>query len=181
MVRLFISINVPIEIKEKLKLFQNKLKDLMEGTLTPIDNLHITIKYLGEVKDVEQIKSICIEAIPLPKFTAEIKGISVFPSTDRIRIIWAGIGAGTEALASIRKGLDERLDKLGFGDDKDFRAHITLARVKKVLHKGALKSLIKNNHDNLFGKFRVERVSLMESLLGKTGAAHSEIASFTLS
>jgi len=181
MVRLFISINVPIAIKEELVKFQNKLSSLIEGTLTPIDNLHITIKFLGEVKDLEQIKSICVEAIPLPKFTAEIKGTSVFPSTDRIRLVWAGIGAGTEALASIRKGLDERLDKLGFGDDKDFRAHITLARVKKVLHKPALKALLNNNHDNMFGKFRADKVSLMESLLEKTGAVHSEIASFTLS
>ena len=182
MPRLFLSVNLPHDIQRELARFQRKMVDLFKGNLVPEADLHITLKFLGEVKpeQIEQIKSICLTAIPTPSFTVELKGISVFPSVDRIRVVWTGIGVGREALASIRAALDERLDVLGFGDDKPFSAHVTLARVKKVIHRDALRQLIKNNHDTWFGKFRVEHVDLMQSELSKTGAAHSELASFTL-
>lgn len=183
MPRLFLSVNLPADVRKELARFQRKLVDLIKGNLVPEEQMHITMKFLGNVTDeqVEQLKTICADAISAPSFTAEVKGIGVFPSDDYIRVLWVGVGAGASSLASIRAALDARLDPLGFGDDKDFHAHITLARVKKVIHRDALRQLIKNNKETDFGKFRVEKVNLMQSELSREGAKHIKLCDFALS
>jgi len=172
MVRLFISINVPIEIKERLASFQRKLVDLVQGSFTPVENMHLTLKFLGDVDEerIEQIKDACSEAINTSCFTAEIKGTGAFPSENYIRVVWVGVGSGADLLANIKTQLDEKLTPLGFKDDFEFRPHVTLARVKKVLYADALKKLIENNRGTDFGKFRVAKVSLMKSEQRKDGS-----------
>jgi len=183
MVRLFISINVPIEIKKDLASFQRKLIDLVDGNFVSRENMHITMKFLGDVKDeqVAQIKTLCADAVFGHKFLAEVKGAGAFPAPNFARIIWAGVGAGSVMLSQIRDALDSKLDHLGFKEDRDFHAHITLVRVKRIKNKQALVQLIKNNKETMFGKFGVEAVNLMKSELGRAGAVHSKVSEFSLS
>lgn len=182
MVRLFLSVKLPNEICEKLSQFQKKLASVVEGTFVPLDNTHITLKFLGDVKEhqVEQIKSLCTSAITSYKFICEVKGAGAFPNPNYANVVWAGIGAGERSLIGIWNALDEKLSKLGFKDDKDFHPHITLVRVKRILNKDALILLLKNASETKFGQLRVEKISLMKSQLSKTGAKHTTIAEFEL-
>lgn len=182
MVRLFVSINVPIEIKEKLASFQNKLVDLVIGNFVPLENLHISLKFLGEVKDeqVDRIKSLCDGAISHPKFMAEIKGVGAFPNAKFARVLWAGVTAGDRQLASIENALRNKLEPLGFKDEREFHAHATLARVKKIRNRDALTTLFRNNKATIFGAFRVENVSLMKSELRRDSPTYSAITKFGL-
>ena len=55
--RVFISLNIPKEIKKEIKKIQNKLPEF-NGKITEENNLHLTLKFLGEISEqrVEEIR-----------------------------------------------------------------------------------------------------------------------------
>lgn len=180
MVRLFIGVKLPNGICEKLASFQTKLTSVVEGSFVPKENMHITLRFLGDVKKalLEQIKTTCASAIKSYKFSCEVKGAGVFPSAGSARVVWAGVGSGTESLAGIWKALDEKLSKYDFEGETDFHPHVTLVRVKKVLNKEVLRRVLRGA--SLFGAFRIEEVCLMKSELTKSGAKYSVIEKIVL-
>ena len=56
-IRTFISVNIPEEIKEKIKEIQEKLPEFI-GKKTESKNLHLTLKFLGEIDEevLEKVK-----------------------------------------------------------------------------------------------------------------------------
>lgn len=131
--RLFIAIEIPENIKEfLLKIIPINLP--LDGVnVVQKQNLHITLKFLGEVEESlipdikETLKSISGE---FSAFTLKITRPGVFPDKFKPRVIWIGT-ENTDTLKTIAKRIDENLHKYGFEkEQREFKAHITLARVK---------------------------------------------------
>ena len=83
----------------------------------PEDNLHLTLKFLGDVvdRDVPQVCNAirqCCETIS--PFELEFEGTGGFPCDDRPRVIWAGITVGGEILVDLVTRLEKDLAKLEF-------------------------------------------------------------------
>lgn len=126
--RCFISIDLPPEIAKKLSEVQKKLRGDLK--LVEPENLHICLKFLGEVPDekIPQISEIMREmASGFRAFDIKIAGIGGFPDSRRPRVIWAA----AKADFSLQPPLDQKLSEIGFPAEKrEFTAHITLARVR---------------------------------------------------
>ncbi len=173
--RCFIALSMPNEIKLKIKNIQEKLPDFY-GKKTEIKNLHLTLKFLGEIDSckIGKVRE-KLREIKLSKFDVKIFEIGVF-SEKFVRIIWLGIKGGE----FLQKNIDDKIKEIGFPLENRFMSHLTIGRVKSVKNK-------KEFLDELYGlkipedfKFKVNEFCLIKSVLKKTGPEYSVIEKFEL-
>jgi 2'-5' RNA ligase len=97
-------------------------------------NIHLTLQFLGEVEEklLDQIASgLRKELADFPAFEASLSGLGAFPDRSRPRVIWAGVAQGARELEQLSARVQEANRALGFTpEDRPFRAHVTLGRVK---------------------------------------------------
>lgn len=177
--RAFIAIELPKDLKNKLHSFQNELKkqDILEGNWTK--EYHLTLKFLGDINEdkLKEIEKVLADiSSRTKKFSLEFKGLSGFPSTDYVRVLWLGVGTGDEEALVLHEEIDDKLSSIGFGKEKRYENHITLCRVKKVSDKTKLKEIFKNKNE--FGKFEVSEIKLIKSYLTKKGPVYDVLKTF---
>ena len=121
--RLFIAIQLSDEIKKALVGYMHDLKKQgVEGNYVPAQNLHLTLAFIGEYRDPEQVKRI-LASVPLPAFRLALSEKGNFGN-----ILWAGV-KGNQKLKTYVRDLRAALKNAGipFEDDR-FTPHITLIR-----------------------------------------------------
>src|SRR4030042_7064218 len=158
--RTFISIKIPTKIMMQIQNIQDSLPE-PKGKKTELKNLHLTLKFLGEIssEELEKIKTKLSE-IKFNKFNAEIKEIGFFDKQDT-GIIWLGI----TNCEKIQEEIDNCLNDI-FEKERRFMGHLTIARVKKISNKNKfLDDINKIEVPKMF--FLVEKFYLMESELKK--------------
>ncbi|MBE0425519.1 MAG: RNA 2',3'-cyclic phosphodiesterase [Nitrospirae bacterium] len=175
--RCFIAIGITEPIK----------KDIGEiiGLLTKYDvdvkwvipeNIHITLKFLGNTPDVllPKIKSSLSDIISYYKpFYIKIYGTGVFPNRKHPRVIWVGV-KNTDILAKIKNGIEESMESLGYQkEDKEFNPHLTLGRVRSQKGIHNVIAELDNFKEKDFGTIRVEGIKMMKSDLKPGGAKYS--------
>jgi len=159
-----------MEIKE----IQDKLPEFL-GKKTEIQNLHLTLKFLGEIsfENVEKIKS-KLSKINLSKFEAEISNLGFFGKSREKSIIWLGVTNCENIQEEIDKSLEELYEK-----ERRFMGHLTIARLKKIASKKKfIEDLKKIKIPKLF--FVVDKFYLMESNLKKNGPEYRVIEEYNL-
>ena len=169
--RTFISIDIPEEIKKEIKKIQSQLPEFF-GKKTETENLHLTLKFLGEIgeEELEKVKE-KLREIKFNQFETEIDSMSVF-SEKFIRIIWLHLSNGDE----LQKEIDEKLKDL-FEKEKRFMNHLTIARVKNVKDKKIF--LGKLNEIKIPKmKFVVDSFRLKKSVLEKQGPKYEIIEEY---
>jgi 2'-5' RNA ligase len=170
--RTFIAINLPEEIKKKIIEIQNKLPDFV-GKKIEEENLHLTLKFLGEVSE-GQIKIVKekLKKIKIKKFNAKISDVGVFTETF-VRIIWIKI----ENCQELQEQIDEVLSGL-FEKEKRFMSHLTIARVKFCKDR---KKLIEEVQKlKLNDEFLVDEFELMKSDLKREGPVYHVLDKYSL-
>lgn len=174
MVRTFIAVELPDEIREKISRIQPGFG--LKSGIVARDNIHITLKFLGEVQDakVEKIKA-ALDGIKTSSFQAHVRGVGVFPNLGYIRVIWAGVAEGADKFVELSSAVESALVPLGFAKEKKFTPHATIARVKSVADKNALTARIKELADAEFGTFTVGEVKLKKSTLTPKGAIYEDL------
>ncbi len=175
--RLFIAVELPKEIKDELYKFQLKLKPFVKAVFVHKKNLHLTLKFLGDVKEdeVEEIKE-NLEKIKIKKFKASLNGTGIFPNEKFIKIIWISLKPENKVM-ELQKKVDEEM--LGFFDKESrFSSHLTLARVKNVKDKKELLATLKSSE--LKGEFEIKEFSLIKSELSKDGPRYEIVETYSL-
>lgn len=156
--RAFISIDFPVNIKKEIKKIQDKLPEF-KGKKTEEENLHLTLKFLGEVEEsrLEEVKR-RLKEVKTKKFEAEIDDIGIF-NPNFIKIVWLHL-AGCDKL---QEEVDNRLKDL-FPKEKRFMSHLTIARVKNIKDKkeflGKLMKIKIGRIKFIVDKFKLEKSTL---------------------
>ncbi len=168
--RTFISIEIPEKIKKEIIKIQNQLPNF-NGKKTEKENLHLTLKFLGEVdeKKLDQIRKI-LRKIKLNSFETEIKKIGMFSD----RIIWLGMTNCNE----LQKEIDNKLSGL-FEIEKRFMGHLTIARIKNLEYRKQFLEKIRNIKIPPI-KFVIKSFNLKKSKLGKPGPVYEDIEIYNL-
>lgn len=151
--RLFIGLKTGCE--EYLTELQKELEKAGNANYTKRENLHITLKFLGEVSD-SKIKDICklISRIKMKPFFLNCTGIGAF---DGKGIVFAKLGGDVRQMDFLHKQIDDALFDIGFKKDSmPFVPHITLAR--KFFYR-----LDANSIKCEQIRFRIENIILFES------------------
>jgi len=170
--RAFIAIDLPEELTGKIPDLQKDLGKFAEGSFQK-GNFHLTLKFLGEIKEADEAVKALDVLKAMPRFKIQLANLGVFPSEKYIRVVWIGITQGAEELEKMSKSLNDSL-----GKKEGFVPHLTIARVAKVLDKKGLLEYLKKPID--LGSFEASKVHLYKSELSPKGAVHTKMHSIEL-
>ncbi|MEK6945690.1 MAG: RNA 2',3'-cyclic phosphodiesterase [Nanoarchaeota archaeon] len=173
MIRSFIAIDLPENVKKEVQRTQGQLPDFFGKKVEP-ENLHLTLKFLGEI-DEEKIKLVKekLKIINTASFDLELDAVGVF-SPSYIRIVWLHI-KGAEVL---QKVVDSVLGDI-FKPEERFMGHLTVARVKNIKNKKEFLEKLKKIEIPKM-KFKVSRFRLMKSDLRPEGPVYSVLEEYDL-
>jgi 2'-5' RNA ligase len=125
--RLFLGIDVPVEIEDHLALVSGGIP---RARWEDREKLHVTLRFIGEVdggtkRRLEQ----ALEAVRHPPFSLVVAGVGFFPPGGKPRILWAGLENPAPVLA-----LHARIERavLAAGvpaEGRKLKPHVTLARL----------------------------------------------------
>src|SRR3989338_7311937 len=159
--RVFICIDFPDEvIKEIARVEELVSKKKFTGKLTELENLHLTLKFLGEIDDdmLEKVKE-RLGKIKFKEMELKLGEIGTFSHGGNPRIVWIKIEG--KAIWDLQKKIDDSLKNL-FKPEERFMSHLTVARVKYAKDKkGFTDSIREINVKDV--KFKIDRFSLKSS------------------
>ena len=176
--RLFIAIEVDEGVRERLVEAQRQLaKAPCKVKWVEPQNLHLTLKFLGEVPD-HQVRAIADAMTRAARdarpFEMKVAGLGTFPPKGVPRVVWAGVEA--MQVRPLHRRLEAALEALGHEREKRaFHPHLTLGRVKGREGTRELRSLIEDLAATEFGTAPVAQVVLMQSTLSPAGPTYTPI------
>jgi len=132
LIRCFIAIDFTDEIIKEVARVQEELgKIKFRGKLTELENLHLTLKFLGEI-DENKVKEIRkkLGEIKFKEFEGKTGRIGTFSIRGNPRIVWVKV-EGKE-IWDLQKEIDRGMGELGFKIEERFMSHLTIARLKYV-------------------------------------------------
>ncbi len=166
------------ELIAKLEAVQREiLSSQADLRLVERDNLHITMRFLGDIfpSMAERIIDM-LSQLKFQAFSASLQGVGVFPKMRFPRVIWVGVAKGHEELVRIHQQIEEGLIQLGFRPEHEkYVPHITLFRVKSSRGKEDLVEALIGHQDTEFGEFDVRAVQLKRSVLTPNGPVYSTL------
>lgn len=186
--RLFTGIALGDEVRK------NVLKELKPFRKTGVPlhwtgelNLHLTLKFIGEVAEpVAARVGAALEALPpVPPFGLRVRGFGKFPAGDGVNVLWAGVEESPE-LHALFSGVEDALVPLGIGrDTRSFHPHVTLGRSKARSWRGGnefngLISLLREKGDVFLGEWQVAAYRLYSSRLTPDGPFYTVIKEIPL-
>ena len=184
MKRIFIAIKVNPE-GELLIMFSSLKVALGSENIKWVDpvNIHLTLAFLGdtEEKRIRVLSNILKnKCCGFGEFDFNLTGTGVFKNFRDPRVLWVGIRSA-EKLIQLNKILAEGLNLDGFEiEDRQFKPHLTLGRVKSVRDMENLKTVLERFRDNQFQIVHVREVILFESILLQTGPIYKSLAKYSL-
>ncbi len=179
--RLFIALPLPREIEEELGRIIFILKQKGGGGrikwVAP-KNIHMTVRFLGDTDEdkVPAVKeSIQRVASRYKVVECVVDTLGAFPDLKRPRVFWAGLSGGIELLESIAVDMEEEMRRLGFPpEDKKFKPHLTLGRVKESYGLEDLAAYMRNYQVAPIS-FRLDKLVLFKSILTPQGPIYSRL------
>lgn len=149
------------------------------------EGLHITVKFLGQVsrRDVPAILGALEAAARARKrFPMEISGLGFFPRPTKPRVVAAGVDeVGAASLALLAADVEDAFVEVGFGrENRGFRGHVTLGRVKSPKGIAALSDYLLTHDGRPFGEDWVESIALVMSELRREGPLYTVLGHASL-
>lgn len=92
-------------------------------------------------------------------------------------MVWAGVDSGGDSLARLHGLLGEQLERAGMpaGDDRPFRGHVTLCRVKKLRDAAGFRAALQRWHERPFGYVECRHVAVFSSELTPRGPQYARL------
>ncbi|MGB9499460.1 MAG: RNA 2',3'-cyclic phosphodiesterase [Dissulfuribacterales bacterium] len=183
--RVFIAINLPEPVVEKLGEAQKALKAYgLKTKWTRLENIHLTLKFLGDIDKtvliaVSEVVGAAAKGFGPIRLSA--KGVGVFPGVKKARVLWTGIAGQTELLAKLHETIDTGLSGIGFLPEKRrFTGHLTIGRFKDSPHPDKLIDIMKKFKDMESVSFVADAVYIIKSELTPSGPIYTELANVAL-
>jgi 2'-5' RNA ligase len=184
--RLFIAIEIPEEIKQKMADVQRRLRDTdVDAGWTRPEGIHLTLKFLGEILEskVPDIMGALTRAVGgTGGFRLAVERVGTFPSPKNARVVWVGVSGDVERLMNLQTAVEDAMAELGMErDDRPFTPHLTLGRIKYLRSKEKWLNVLEEIKNIKLAGFDVKAVALMKSELKRTGAEYTEMGRVELS
>jgi RNA 2',3'-cyclic 3'-phosphodiesterase len=179
--RLFTAIDIPADLTEALRSFVNRLRPTAKIGWSPVENLHVTTKFIGDWPEhrLDEMKNV-LSSVPVNRaIDITVKGLGWFPNPHRPRVFWAGIEGG-ESLRDLARATEHALAQLGVPvEERAYSPHLTLARIREAVPLDRLHQMLQSFPAGCgfdFGSFQATQFSLYLSAGGK----YTQLAGFPL-
>jgi RNA 2',3'-cyclic 3'-phosphodiesterase len=180
--RLFAGIELSREVVDNLEKLLQRLKPVARIKWSPVANLHITTKFIGEWPDgrLEELAG-ALRGLPsCDPMPIAVRGLGWFPNPYSPRVFWAAVEA-PPTLVTLARETDHALARLGVEPERrPFSPHLTLARVREPIPLTALQQAVAALPDTRFGEFTADRFFLYLSVLQPQGSEYTKLAAFPL-
>jgi 2'-5' RNA ligase len=176
--RTFIALNIPPAERQALHDATRAIREAAgPASWVAPENLHLTLKFLGEVDDErailmgDRLRSLGAAHRPL---VLDVGGADVFPNFRAPRIVWMGV-APEAKLELLYHDVERECEALGFAaEGRAFRPHLTLGRIKAPPASEVRRALAEAMRECTFRtRIAVDSVDLMASALGRPGSRYS--------
>lgn len=174
--KIFVEINVPRQLKKRLKLTTEKWADLPVKWMKE-ENFHITVAFVGYV-DESMIPEICDKVAEatseFESFDIDFNKIELGPSAEDPRMVWL-TGEVCPELGWLNESVERSLG-MRPNEHKQFRPHITLGRIRATKWEELGEKPVIDEKVKL--AMTVDGISVMESKGG--GAEYVSLEDFPL-
>ncbi|MEW6271776.1 MAG: RNA 2',3'-cyclic phosphodiesterase [Thermodesulfobacteriota bacterium] len=177
MYRLFVSVELPDELKQSLA---RMCCDVPGARWLEPDEMHLTVRFIGEVDGVvfRDVMD-ALGDVELAPFELALRGVGHFPPRGEPRVLWAGLERSVE-LKALHDKIESALVRAGIEPERrKFSPHVTLARLKGTPER-AVGSFIAMNGLYRSDPFRVDEFHLYSSRLSAKRAVHRSEAVYPL-
>lgn len=176
MMRLFVGLALPQSLKDRLAPL---MIGLPGARWVPPENLHLTLRFVGEVDERETaLLDEALSTIERAPFELQVSGCGIFAQRRGPEAVWIGV-ASTPPLVDLQAAVERAAVRAGLApEEKRFRPHITLARLKDA-PQPRLQAFVAGH--NLFKEsVAIEGFSLFSSKLGSGDPIYIEEAAYPL-
>lgn len=178
--RLFTAIDLPADILMRLDRLLSSLRREALINWSPLDNLHVTTKFIGEWPEgrLDELQE-HLSGVPARKpFEVEVKELGWFPHERAPRVLWMGVQGGDE-MAELARETEEQLLALGIKkEDRKFTPHLTLARIKSPVPLARLRATVREMQPAVLGKFLVSQFALFRSDAGSNSSVYRKLREY---
>ena len=182
--RAFVALEIPGSVVDSLVQTQKELEATgADVKLVERENLHLNLKFLGELRDAEVAEAKSrLGRLSLKGLDVTIRGVGAFPNSARPRVVWAGIAPEDEPrVIPIARGVIGALEGIGERDDRPFRPHVTLARVRSGRNMRELTGVLRQIAGVEFGTVSLREIKLKSSTLTPSGPVYRDEGVYLLS
>jgi 2'-5' RNA ligase len=141
------------------------------------EGLHATVKFLGGVPQATllEVRAALRGAVgAAPRMTAVVRGLGVFPTPKRPRVVWVGLEC--RPLAALAAAVDVALAPLGFAvETRPFQPHITLGRVTGRHGWARLDAVLRAHATSDFGACELAELIAYRSDLRRDGTVYTKL------
>lgn len=129
MIRLFAAIALPPEIGKPL---QSRQTGLDGAAWRPLEALHITLRFFGDLKEtLAEDLAAELAAVRASAFKLELTAVGHFGEAQDIHAVWAGV-AENQPLRRLARSCETAARRAGLDPDpRIYRPHVTLAYLRR--------------------------------------------------
>lgn len=166
---MFVAVVPPQEALEDLDDFLTTRRDAAPFRWTPAEHWHLTLAFIEDLPErklddlLTRLERAARKRVPM---SARITGGGAFPDVGNAKVLWSGVDADDPGeLGRLANGCRAAASKAGApGDGQRFRAHLTLARIRRPVEATNWVRLL----DTYRGpEWPLDRITLIESHLGE--------------
>lgn len=175
--RAFLAVEIPQEVQEALgDVIRHLRREAFGVKWVRPEQIHLTLEFFADLPEeglppLEEAVSSAAGAFSPPHL--RVRGLGAFRSGGKIRVLWAGIEDSGDRLAAFAGDLREALLARGIrGDDKPFRPHLTLGRLREPSRIPSLEGALSAQGDFTVGPFVPRWLTLFKSALTPQGPIH---------
>ncbi len=105
-----------------------------------------------------------------------MRGAGAFPTGDRPRTLWLGVGQGRDEIIALQGSIERALEPLGFrGEARRYTPHLTIGRPGRGEPPRALAAVLATMADFAGGTMLVDEVTIYSSELTREGPVYEPL------
>jgi 2'-5' RNA ligase len=176
MLRLFVGIEFPAELKLRLSLLQSGIAG---ARWVDPGNFHLTLRFIGEIDEgtAADVDEALLRLKSRP-FSVQLAGVGVFGG-EKLRQLWAGVER-EPALSALQAKIETALIRVGLPPEpRKYVPHVTLARLRDP-RPNDVQFFLASHAQFRTDPLRVEHFSLIASYPTKAGSVYEDQADYPL-
>jgi 2'-5' RNA ligase len=187
-IRAFVSIALSPFLLGEIEKWQRQIQSTLPGEgvrWTRREQLHLTLKFFGNVAadQVQELTAALQRAAEgIRPLRLSLAGLGCFPTGQRPNVIWVGVAGELAELETLQRRIDDETGAYGsHSEDREFRPHLTVGRVKASPSQArAIGEVVRQTRVGCLGDWLVAEVELIQSTLRPQGSIYTRLVTLPL-